>query len=382
MQKTSSIVIIGGGVIGCALAYQLARRGVKDIVVLEKEYLTSGATGRCGAGVRQQWATETNCLLAKESVRMFENMNEELGYSKDIEFKQKGYLLLAYTDDQWNQFKKNVKLQKSLGIPVEMVKPQKAKEIVPHLNIEGLIGATYCGTDGHANPFHVTYAYAEAARKLGVKIETYTEVIGFEVEKGKIKKVKTNRGDIYAPIVVNCAGPHSGEIAKMAGEEIPIYPERHQALVTEPVESIQDPMVISFHHHIYCQQVPHGSFVMGMGDPNEPTSFNQKSSWQFLEEMAQKVVSILPPLKDIRVVRQWAGLYDMSPDANPVIDELASVKGFYTVAGFSGHGFMVAPITGVMVAQLILGEETSLPVHPFGLERFKRGEYLLEHSVV
>ncbi|MFZ7103162.1 MAG: NAD(P)/FAD-dependent oxidoreductase [Peptococcaceae bacterium] len=382
MNNTANIVIIGGGVIGCSLAYQLASRGVRDIVVLEKQYLTSGATGRCGAGVRQQWATETNCLLSKESVKMFENMNEELGFAKDIEFKQKGYLLLAYTNAQWEQFKKNVHLQKKLGIPVEMITPQEAKEIVPHLNTAGLLGATYCNTDGHANPFHVTYAFAEAAKRLGVAIETYTEVTGIKTEKGRVKSVVTTKGEIAAPIVVNCAGAHSGEIAKMVGVDIPIFPERHQALVTEPVETMQDPMVISFNHNIYCQQTPHGSFVMGMGDPNEPQGFNINSSWQFLEEVAKRVVKVLPPLGEIRVVRQWAGLYDMSPDANPIIDELEEAKGMYVVAGFSGHGFMVSPITGVMVAQLILGQKPVLPVELFNLERFSRGEYLLEHSVV
>lgn len=382
MKKSAEVVIIGGGVIGCSLAYQLALRGVRDIVVIEKEYLASGATGRCGAGVRQQWTTETNCLLAKESVKMFENMNEELAYEGDIEFKQKGYLLLAYNEAQWEQFKKNVALQRKLGIDVDMLSPQEAKEIVPHLNTQGLLGATYCGTDGHANPFHVTYAFAQGAKRLGVEIETYTEVTGIKKEKGKVNSVITTKGEISTSIVVNCAGAHSGEITKMVGVEIPIFPERHQALVTEPVDKMQDPMVISFQHNIYCQQTPHGSFIMGMGDPNEPKSFNINSSWQFLEEVAQRVVSILPPLKELRVIRQWSGLYDMSPDANPIIGELQEVKGLYVVAGFSGHGFMVSPITGVMVSQLILGQKPVLPLELFSLERLTKGDYVLEHSVV
>ena len=168
MQKTANVVILGGGITGCAVAYEMAVRGVKDIVVIEKQYLSSGATGRCGAGVRQQCGTETNAILARDSVKRFEGMNEELDYDLDIEFKQGGYLMVAYSQSVWEQFKKNVVVQHSLGIPTKMITPQEAREIVPHLNIDGLVGATFCQTDGHANPFHVVDAYYKAGRRLGV----------------------------------------------------------------------------------------------------------------------------------------------------------------------------------------------------------------------
>ncbi|HHT62198.1 MAG: NAD(P)/FAD-dependent oxidoreductase [Bacillota bacterium] len=382
MQKTANTVIIGGGMIGCAMAYELALRGMKDIVVVEKEYLCSGATGRCGAGVRQQWGTETNAILARDSVKRFEQMNEELEYDKDIEFKQGGYLLCAYTEAEWTQFHKNVELQKRLGIPVELVTPEGAREIVPHLNIDGLYGATFCGTDGHANPFHVVDAYAKAARRLGVVFETYTEVTGIKVENGKVKGVETTRGDIATPLVINAANYAAGLICKMVGFDLPLYPQRHQALVTEPVEPMQGPMVISFSRRLYCQQTPHGSFIMGVGDPHEPKDFNINSSWEFLEDVSRQVISVLPILKNIRLVRQWSGLYDMSPDANPILDQVPEVEGMWVLAGFSGHGFMVGPQTAVLVAQKITGEECFMPIERFSLDRFRRGELLLEPSVV
>lgn len=382
MNKTADVVIIGGGVNGCAIAYNLAKRGCKNVTVLERRYLASGSTGRCGAGVRAQWGTEMNLRMALGSVRMFENMNEELGYDDDIEFNQGGYLLLAYTEAGWDQFKRNVELERRFGLQVDLCTPAEAKEIVPHLNTEDLVGATFCPTDGHCNPFKVTDAYAKAARRLGVQIETNTTVLGIKVESGRVVGVETDHGFIHTPVVVNAAGGYSQNIAKMAGIEIPTYSERHQILITEPVEHMQDPMVMSFHHHIYCQQTPHGSFIMGLGDPNERPGYDIASSWQFLQEMAEKITWLLPPLRNIRIVRQWAGLYNMTPDRTPILGAAPQVSGFHLAVGFSGHGFMLAPMTGVLLAEEILGLEMSLPIRPMDLGRFERGELFNEPSVV
>jgi sarcosine oxidase subunit beta len=385
MRTSAEVVIIGGGVNGVAIAYELAKRGCTDVVVLERDYLASGATGRCGAGVRQQWGTEMNLRMSIASVKRFETMNKDLAYEGDIEFKQGGYLLLAYTPAGWEQFQKNVALQRSFGLDVKLCTPSEAREIVPHLNTEGLIGATFNQTDGHCNPFHVTDAYARAARRLGVQIITNIEVLGIRRSKageGNIVGVDTTRGYIATPVVVNAAGGWSKAIAAMAGVDIPTYSERHQILVTEPVAPMQGPMVMSFHHHIYCQQTPHGSFIMGLGDAAEKPGYSSRSTWQFLEEMAQKITWLLPPLKGIRVVRQWAGLYNMTPDRTPILGSLPAVPGFYMAVGFSGHGFMLAPMTGVLLAENILGLPASLPIEKMDLGRFARGELFNEPSVV
>lgn len=382
MNKTADAVIIGGGVNGVAIAYNLAKRGFTNICVLERDYLASGSTGRCGAGVRAQWGTEMNLRMAMASVRMFENMNEELAYDNDIEFNQGGYLLLAYTDAGWEQFKKNVVLQRAHGLAVELLSPEAAKKVVPHLNTDQLLGATFCPTDGHCNPFKVTDAYAKAARRLGVQIYTNTTVTGIRREGDKICGVETTRGFIASPIVVNAAGGYSQDIAAMVDLAIPTYSERHQILITEPVEQMQQPMVMSFHHNLYCQQTPHGSFIMGLGDPTEQPGYNIEASWQFLQEMAEKVTWLLPPLRHIRVVRQWAGLYNMTPDATPILGPVDEVPGFFLAVGFSGHGFMLAPAVGVLLAESILGQETDIPISPMGLGRFARGELFREPSVV
>jgi len=382
MKSSAEVVIIGGGVIGVSIAYQLAKRGLKDIVVLERGYLASGATGRCGAGVRQQWGTEMNLRLSIPSIKMFETMNQDLEYSGDIEFKQGGYLLLAHTEAGWEQFQKNVALQRQHGLGVKLCTPAEAQEIVPHLNTEGLVGATFNATDGHCNPFHVTDAYAQAARRLGVEINTYTEVTAIRTQGGRIVGVDTTRGPIATEKVVNAAGAWSSQIAAMVGVEVPVRPERHQILVTEPVEPLQGPMVMSFHHHLYCQQTPHGSFIMGLGATSEDDGYSERSSWRFMELMAKKITWLLPPLANIRVVRQWAGLYEITPDRTPILGKVPEMPGLYLATGFSGHGFMLAPMTGVLLAETIMGLPTSLPMEKMDLGRFARGELFYEPSVV
>ncbi|MEW6723580.1 MAG: FAD-binding oxidoreductase [Bacillota bacterium] len=382
MKNRAQVVIIGGGINGVSIAYNLAKRGCHDVVLLEKGYLASGSTGRCGAGVREQWGTEMNCRLAQASIKKFEHLNEELNYDGDIEFKQKGYLILAHTEKEHEQFKRNLVLQNSLGIPSRMVTPQEAREIVPHLNTEGLLAATYCPEDGHINPFKATDAYAKAARRLGVEINTFTTVTGIVVKKGRVYRVITDRGSIETEMVVNAAGPYSQVIGQMVGLELPVYSERHQILVTEPVEPVQDPMVMSFSRRFYVQQTPHGSFIMGMGDPNEPKDFNIGQSWQFLEEMAKCIDHHLPLLSELRVVRQWSGLYNITPDAQPILGQVPGLRGYTMAIGFSGHGFMLAPMVGELIAQDILGQELSLPIDMLDLGRFDRGELVKEPSVV
>ncbi len=382
MKNNANVVIVGGGIIGCSIAYYLAKSGVEDIVVIEKDYLSAGSTGRCGAGVRHQWGLEMNILLAKDSIAEFERLNDEIPTEFDIDFKQKGYLMLAYSDKVVDQYKRNIKLQKSLGVDVNLLTPKEAKEIVPHLNIDGLQAATFCPKDGHINPFIATLVYAIGAERLGVKFHKYIEVIDVEVKEDMVKSVLTTKGKIETNYLINAAGPYSQFLAEMAGVKLPIYSERHQILVTQPVKYIQDPMVISLEHGFYCQQVPHGSFIMGFGDPNELKGTDISSSWNFMEEMAHKVTPVLPVLKEFKVVRQWSGLYNMSPDAQPILGNTEQVKNMYSAVGFSGHGFMLAPSVAKLTAQMINNQPLSIDVSVLNLKRFEEGKLIKEPSVV
>jgi len=183
-------------------------------------------------------------------------------------------------------------------------------------------------------------------------------------------------------VVLNCTGGHAAIIAAMVGDELPVYPERHQILITEPVAHIMNPMVMTFHRHFYVQQTPHGSVIMGIGDPAEPVSLNIRSSWQFLELCSHLITQTLPVFRNLRVVRQWAGLYDMSPDCSPIINHAKEAEGFITVAGLSGHGFMIAPRLANLLANHLTEQQDSLDINLFSAERFSKGELLLEPAVV
>ncbi|MDF2948955.1 MAG: FAD-dependent oxidoreductase [Sedimentibacter sp.] len=382
MKNSAEVVIIGAGISGCSTAYNLAKKGVKNIVVLEKNYICSGSTGRCGAGVRMQWGTEMNCKIAKESIEFYEHANEILEYDRDVDFKQKGYLLIADTDKEIEQFKKNIEVQHSCGIPSKLLSLEEAREIVPYLNTDMLKGAAFCEKDGFLNPFKTTDAFYKAAKRLGVEFNTFTEVTGIKTENGRVVGVDTNKGFISTNIVVNATNAYSKNICDMIGLDIPVYSERHQILVTEPVEPMQDPMVMSFGLNLYVQQSPEGSFIMGRGDANEPRDLRITSSWHFLEEMAKTIDAILPPISKLRVVRQWAGLYNMTPDKQPIYDKADNIEGFYLCVGYSGHGFMFGPITGIVMSEMILGEKPTIDVSMLNLNRFKTGNLLLEPSVV
>lgn len=370
MKTKAKYVIIGGGISGMSIAYHLAKKGEKDIVVIEKDYYTAGATGRCGAGIRQQWGTKMNCILAKKSIEFFEKAQEELEYDGNVEFKQEGYLIVGSNKEEDEMFEKNVKLQQSLGIPAKKLTKEEAKEIVPYLNTDIVYSATFCPTDGHLNPFTTTDAFYKAAERLGVTFYKYTTVEDIIVENKKVKAVVTDKGTIETDHVINAAGGWAKQIGDMAGVDIPVYSQNREILVTETVEKMQGPMVISFSKNIYCQQTPHGAFIMGRGDDRKP-GYEMLSTWQFVDEMAKTVTALLPPIGELRVLRQWGGLYNMSPDHQPIISDTPNLKGFYIACGFSGHGFMLAPMTGLLLSEIILGEQPTLPVDGLSLARFE-----------
>jgi len=385
MKNTANYVIIGGGISGAAIGYFLLKHGAKDVVILERDYLAAGATGRCGAGIRQQWGTELNCLMSKYSCEFFENATDELKINEgiDIEFHQGGYLLLISTEKELEQTKKNIALQNSLGIASRLLDTNEIKEIAPALSTEGILAGAFHQRDGHLNPFHTTQAFADAFKRLGGTIYTNTSVVGIKITGGRITGVQTNCGHIAADTVINAAGGYSQQVAAMAGIELPLYSERHNILVTEPVERTLNPVIMSFSLNFYCQQVPHGSFIMGRTCENQPRDLRITADSAFPVAMAKTITQAMPPLKKLRMLRQWAGLYNMSPDKCPIYSQSLELAGFYTAAGYSGRGFMLAPATGKSMAELVLGQEPTLPWPRLGLSRFEEGgELILEPSVV
>lgn len=381
MIEKADVVIIGGGVNGCALAYELSLKGVKAVVV-ERKHLASGATGRCGAGIRQQWSSRENAALAIESVRIFERLEEELGSS--IGLRQGGYLIAIHDEKDMEQAEKNVEMQRSLGLDVSILEADEINDIVPILDIEGMkaIGATFCPTDGHADPFKTTYAYANAAMRNGAEIYRFTEVQDIVTDGEEIKAVRTNRGAIKTGVVVNAAGAWSKKIAEMAGIELPNVPYKKEIIVTERMTRIFDAMVISFRDGIYFSQQDEGQILGGIPPPETVTGYKTEPTLPFLEHMSSTLTRYAPVLKHINVLRQWTGFYDVTPDALPILGEVKGLKGFIQCNGFSGHGFMLSPMVAKLLAQLIAGEKTSLPIDRLNPERFEKMDFEEEKSVV
>lgn len=378
-KNKADVVIIGGGIVGTATAYYLAKSGVKDVVVVEKGTVCSGSTGRCGAGIRAQWGTEMNCRLAIAALDIFEQLDDELGLPTGL--NQGGYLLVAYKESEFETLKKGMALQNSLGIKSRIVSLGEAREICPALAAEDAVGFTYHARDGHADPFLTTFAYLEAAKRLGVAYHRDTECTGIKVRGGRACGITTDKGDIDANTVINCAGGYAQIIAKMAGVELPNWGERHEIMITEPTEpGVCPPMLMSFSGNYYIQQRPHGSIICGMSPAGHPQDYQNRTTWQFVTKMSEVLMKLLPCTKGIRVVRHWSGLYDMTPDGSPIIGE-TDVKNFYHSTGYSGHGFMLGPIAGKVLAQHLTGSKPDIDFSILDYRRFAKGELILEPNI-
>jgi sarcosine oxidase subunit beta len=382
MRSTASVVIIGGGVIGASVAHHLAMRGQTDVLVVERDALGSGSTGRSAGGVRQQFSTEVNCRLSMLSVEKLLDFQRETGW--DPGFHQVGYLFLLTRPDHWALFQRNVELQRRLGLPVSLLTAAEARRKVPPLDVDDVLGATFCPTDGHADPTQVCLGYAAAARERGVEVASGVSVTGITVEDGQVTGVETDAGRVATPLVVDAAGPWAAQIAAMAGIDVPIRPYRRQLYFIERLPEVPDdaPMVVDFATSVYFRREGPG-LLLGMTDRREPSSFNTNTDDVFLAMLIENAVRRVPTLESAPLASGWAGLYDVTPDANPILGPVSEVDGFLVAAGFSGHGFMHAPATGQLVAEMIVdGSATTIDVSGFKLDRFAAGALAAEQNVI
>jgi len=380
-RKTAEVAIIGGGIMGVSAAYYLARRGVSDVVVLEKDLLAQASTGLSVGGIRQQFSNPANIRLSQESVRVYENFEKEFG--ADIKFRQVGYIFLAQKEDTWNDFLCSVETQRQHDVPVEVLSPEDIKQRWPYLNVDDLKGGTFGPKDGYADPYLAAMGFATSARKLGVRIEEKTEVTGINIEGGRVRGIETAKGSISAPAVVNVAGPWGGEVARMAGPDLPVKPYRRQVFMTKSFDGIPKPvpMIIDQDVTFYFRSEEPG-IIMGMSNPDEPSSFNLNVDRDFLEKVIEAAIRRAPVLEKAEILRGWGGLYTITPDDNPIIGEVPGVKGLFSAIGFSGHGFQQAPAVGLILSQLILDGQTNFDLKPFSYDRFGKKEQEGEKRVV
>ncbi len=369
LTNTADVVIIGGGIVGASTAFHLAEQGQKNVVLCERDLLAQASTGLCVGGIRQQFSHPANILLSQEVVRLFERFEEEFGV--DIQFRQAGYIFLAQHSDTWEDVKTSVQIQHKYGVPVELLPPEEIKSRWAYLEVNDLEGGTFCPEDGYADPYLVTMAFANAARRLGVHIREQTHVTAISVEHGRIRGVSTTQGPISAPIIVNTAGAWGGEIARMAGLKIPVEPYRRQVFATKAFDLIPRPvpMVIDLDSLFYFRgEDP--CIILGMSDREETPSFNTHVDRAFLERVIEAAVNRAPVLEKAELLRGWGGLYAITPDENPIIGAIPEIEGFLCAVGFSGHGFQHGPAVGRILAELICKGQTDFDLTPFAHDRF------------
>lgn len=379
--KTADVIVVGGGVHGVSTAYQLAKKGVK-VALFEKGYIGSGGSSRSAAGLRQHFGTEVNVRLAKYNLEVFPTLEEELDTGMKLEFTQWGYMWVAYADSVLDQLQKNVDLQISLGVPSVMMKPDEIKARWPYLAMDGIIGAAFCGEDGHINPQTLCLSYAHAARRLGVVVKPYTPVAKLLAENGKIKGVVTESGEEWhAPKMLVAAGAWTKKLVGDLGVEVPVYPERHNILITEPVEVFQCPMVLCMDDGAYFKQLPNGTFMFGRDDQGEPHTVECGNSAKFLECVTASVLKRIPCLGGVRVVRQWSGPYDNTPDHQAIID-WTPIEGLLINCGWSGHGLQFGPAGGRVCTEMLTGEKPFVDLHRFRLSRFAENDLFFEPAFI
>jgi len=377
MEKSADVVIIGGGVIGTSIAYHLSQKKAGKIILLEKGQLGEGSTSRSAGGIRTQFTTEINIRFSLESLKTFEAFGEEFGV--DPEFRRIGYLFLATTDLEMEIFKGNVELQRRFGIPVELLNPDEMKLRWPYLRLNDILGGTFCSWDGYAGPSEVLSGFATGAKRGGAKICEGTEVVGISVIQGKVKGVRTREEEIFTRVVVNAGGPYASPIGEMAGLHIPVKPLRRQLFVTAPFRLSDQPipLTIDFHRGWYFRQEVDGLLLSGPLD-KEP-SFNLNIDYEAMAETSENATYRVPALENARIARGWAGLYEISPDNHAILGKVPEVEGLILANGFSGHGFQHSPAVGKVIAELITeGRATTIDITPLSIERFKRGELILE----
>jgi sarcosine oxidase subunit beta len=391
LPKTSDVVVIGGGVMGASVAYHLARRGDVSVTLLERdEQFGQGSTGRCAGGVRHQFSTEVNIRLSLESIKMMEAFPEELG--QQIGLSKIGYLFVLDNEQDLEQFRANVVLQNKLGVASTVLSVDDIQLRVPLLNLDGIVGGTIYERDGLADPNSIVQGYISRTRQLGqdrrtapVGLFVGVTVTGIRLAGGAVQAVITDQGEIATETIVITAGAWSGLIGEMIGLKLPIQPVRRQVAVTTPLPSLPPdfPFVLFFGPALYFHPESGQSILTGMSNKAEPAGFNHEVDPGWTQTHLLAAMDRLPLLEQAQLLTQWAGLYEVTPDEQPILGRVVEPSGVVVAAGFSGHGFMHGPIVGRLMAEEIIdGRAHTVDIECLRFERFALERQVREYNVV
>jgi sarcosine oxidase subunit beta len=383
LPKTADVVIIGGGVMGTSTAYHLASKGIKGVVLVEKEpFFGMMSTGQCAGGIRHQFSSEINIRLSLESIAMMERFPQEMDQDAGLRFI--GYYFLLTHQDDVAEFRKNVALQHSLGVMTEWLEPDEIARRLPLVNVEGVLAATVYARDGLCDPASLVQGYVANARRLGAHLFNDTQAVAIRTASGRISAVETSQGIIQTPVVVNACGAWAPQIGHMLGVDIPIEPIRRQIVVTTPIPEVPPdfPFIIFFHESLYFHREGEG-ILTGKSNPDESPGYKLSvdPEWEMLH--MDEAMLRMPLLKKAGLLSHWAGLYEVTPDAHPILGRIPTVEGFYLMAGFSGHGLMHGPVVGLLMAEEVVdGRAHTVDIDPFRYDRFLTQELHPEYNVV
>ena len=371
MPEKADVVIIGGGVMGCAIAYNLAKDGLKPVVI-ERSDIGGEASGANGGGVRQSARNLKEMPLAIESIQIYGQLHEELGM--DLEYVREGNLRLCTSEEELDTMRKSVESQKAANLDLDMLDRKEVLKINPYIG-EKVLGASFCPTDGHVNPFLVTYGFFKKAKSLGARIFPHEEVKDIRLQKSRVAAVITDKRTFETDLVVNAAGVAGRKVANMVGLDLPMKPVFSEAMISEPYPPLFKQMIGHAKGLFYGRQTVHGSFFWGGFVGTEQFIHREgKPLFHFIgPAISQMVIDYFPILKDVNIIRTWSGLIAQMSDAIPVLGFSEEVPGFVFATGFSGHGFGLAPVIGRLIGELIMDCQTSIPITDFCYGRFSRG---------
>lgn len=383
LKPRYDVVIVGAGVHGLATAYYLgACHGVRRVALLDKGYLGSGNSGRNTAIIRSNYRTPEGIPFYEASVKLYENLSEELNWN--LLFSQCGHLTLAHTDSAVNGLRLRAENNQVLGVDSRLIYPTEIRRLLPAMDFSNrprfpVLAALYHPPGGIIRHDAVVWAYARACDRLGIEIHPFTEVTGMRIAAGKVQSILTNRGEVAAEAVLNATAGWASTISKLAKVSLQIVTHPLQACVTEPLKPFLDKVIVSATLHVYINQTDKGELVIGAEiDPYQ--SYCMKGTLSTLEQMATYTLELFPQLHSVRVLRQWAGVCDMTPDYAPIIGVAPEVANFYMDVGWGTYGFKAAPIAGKLVAELIATGRTPTLIAPFSPARFQAGQLVGEKA--